>query len=101
MTSSFSETIHPTAGARYRFTRHNALEASYSFSPYHFAVQPEGQPALAGYNRVDLVSFNYVRYLWVKSRVQPFVTFGLGINRFSGPSNAPAVVSEYVNADNG
>jgi hypothetical protein len=101
MTGSFSETLHPFAGTRYRFTRLNALEASYSYSPYHFVVQQEGQPALAGYNRADLVSFNYVRYLSAKARVQPFLTVGLGINRFSGPSNAPAVVNAYVRADNG
>jgi opacity protein-like surface antigen len=57
--------------------------------------------AVSGYNRVDLISFNYVRYLSVKSRVQPFVTAGLGVNRFSGPANAPAVVDGYVSADNG
>jgi opacity protein-like surface antigen len=101
MTSSFSERIHPTAGARYRFTRHNALEASYSYSPYHFAAQPTGQSALAGYNRDDLVSFNYVRYLSAKARVQPFVTAGLGMDRFSGPANAPAVLNGFVSADNG
>jgi len=101
MTRSFPETVNPTVGARYRFTRHNALEASNSYSSYHFAVQPAGQSALAGYNRADVVSFNYVRYLSAKARVQPFLTAGLGINRFSGPKNAPAVVNGYVNADNG
>jgi opacity protein-like surface antigen len=101
MTGSFPETIRPTGGARYRFTRRNALEASYSYNPYHFAAQETGQSALAGYNRADLVSFNYVRYLSAKARVQPFVTAGLGINRFSGPANASAVVGGYVNADNG
>jgi opacity protein-like surface antigen len=101
MTGSFPETIRPTGGARYRFTRLNALEASYSYSLYHFAAQPTGQSALAGYNRADLVSFNYVRYLSAKARVQPFITAGLGTNRFSGPSKAPAVVGGWVNADNG
>ena len=101
MTGSFPETIRPTAGARYRFTRHSALEASYSYSLYHFVVQPGGQSALTGYNRADLASFNYVAYLAAKARVQPFLTIGLGTNRFSGPSNAPAVVNGYVKADNG
>ncbi len=101
MSGSFSETLHPFAGTRYRFTRLNALEASYSYSPYHFVVQEEGQPALAGYSRADTVSFNYVRYLSAKARVQPFITAGLGTNRFSGPSKAPAVVGGWVNADNG
>jgi opacity protein-like surface antigen len=105
VTSSFSKTARLFTGARLRFTRHDALEASYSYSPNHFTVQQSGLPAASAYNRVDLISFNYVRYLWVKSRVQPFVTAGLGINRFSGPSGAVPVavttLSGYVNADNG
>ena len=101
VTSSFSKTARLFAGGRIRFTRHDALEASYSYSPNHFSLQPAGLPALSAYNRADLISFNYVRYLWAKTRVQPFVTGGLGANRFSGPSNASAVVSGYVNADNG
>jgi len=101
VTSSFSKTERLFTGGRYRFTRHDALEASYSYGPNHFTLQPAGQPALSGYNRVDLISFNYVRYLWAKTSFQPFVTAGLGANRFSGPSNASAVVSGYVNADNG
>jgi len=98
--NSFSKTARLFAGARLRFTRHDALEASYSFSPNLFTLQPAGQPALPSYNRVDVISFNYVRYLWAKTRVQPFVTGGVGVNRFSGPSDASAVVSGYINADN-
>jgi opacity protein-like surface antigen len=101
VTNSFSKTARPFVGARLRFTRHDALEASYSYSRNQFTIQPRGQAALSAYNRVDLISFNYVRYLWAKTRVQPFVTAGLGVNRFSGPSNASAVVEGYVNADNG
>jgi len=101
VTSSFSKTARLAAGARLRFTRHDALEASYSYSPNHFSLQAAGLPAVSGYNRVDLISFNYVRYLWAKTRVQPFVTGGVGANRFSGPSNASAVVSGYFTADNG
>jgi opacity protein-like surface antigen len=99
--SSFSETGRLFAGARYRFTRHDALEASYSYSPNHYSLQEAGQPTLSGYNRVDLISFDYIRYLWTKTRVQPFVTGGVGANRFSGPSNASAVVSGHFNADKG
>jgi len=101
VTSSFSKTGRLFAGARLRFTRHDSLEASYSYSPNHFSLQPAGQSAGSAYNRVDLISFNYVRYLWAKTRVQPFVTGGVGVNRFSGPSNASAVVSGYFTADNG
>jgi opacity protein-like surface antigen len=101
VSSAFSKTARLFAGARLRFTRHDALEASYSYSPNLFSLQQAVQPTLSGYNRVDLVSFNYVRYLWAKTRVQPFVSSGLGVNRFSGPSNASAVLDGYVNADNG
>ena len=101
LSNTFSKTARAFAGGRYRFTRHDALEASYSYSPNHFTMQPSGFSAGSAYNRVDLISFNYVRYLWVKSRVQPFVTTGLGVNRFSGPSNASAVIYGYVSADNG
>jgi opacity protein-like surface antigen len=104
VTSSFSKAARLFAGARLRFARHDALEASYSYSPNVFSLRPAGQATLSGYNRVDLISFNYVRYLWAKTRVQPFVTGGLGVNRFSfsGTSNAPAVVPGYFfNADNG
>ena len=100
VSSSLSKTARLFTGARFRFTRHDALEASYSYSPNHYSLQEAGQPTLSGYNRVDLISFNYVRYLWAKTRVQPFVTGGVGVNRFSGPSDASAVVSGYINADN-
>jgi hypothetical protein len=107
VTSSFSKTARLFTGARLRFTRHDALEPSYSYSPNLLTLQPVGEPALSAYNRVDLISFNYVRYLWAKTRVQPFVTGGLGANRFSGPLMASAVpvavttLSGYVNNDSG
>jgi opacity protein-like surface antigen len=101
LTSSFSQKARLLTGARFRFTRHDALQASYSYSPTHFLLQQAGQATLSGYNRVDLLSCNYVRYLWTKTSVQPFVTSGVGINRFIGPSNASAVVSGLLNADNG
>lgn len=100
VTSSFSKAVRLFAGARFRFTRHDALEASYSYSPNRLSLQ-EGQEALSAYNRVDLLACNYVRYLWTKTSVQPFVTSGLGVNRFSGPSNASAVLSGLLNASNG
>jgi hypothetical protein len=100
-TSSFSKTGRLFAGARLRFTRHDALEASYSFSPNHLTLQGAAITAGSAYNRVTLVSFDYIHYLWVRSPVQPFVTGGVGLNRFSGPSNAPAVLAGLVSADNG
>jgi opacity protein-like surface antigen len=101
VTSSFSKTGRLFTGGRFRFTRHDALEASYSYSPNHFSVQQGTQALGSAYNRVNLVSFNYVRYLWTRTLVQPFATVGLGTNRFSGPSSATLVVSGLVKADNG
>ncbi len=100
-TGSFSKTGRLFSGARLRFTRHDALEASYSFSPNHFSLQEGTQSLGSAYNRVSLISFNYVRYLWTRTPVQPFATIGMGTNRFSGPSSASAVVSGLVSADNG
>jgi hypothetical protein len=104
--SSFSKTGRLFTGGRLRFTRHDALEASYSFSPNHFSLNcvscQEGTQSLgSAYNRLNLVSFNYVRYLWVRTALNPFVTAGVGTNRFSGPASASAVLSGLVGADNG
>jgi opacity protein-like surface antigen len=101
VTSSFSKTGRVSAGARLRITRHDALEASYSYSPNHFSLQEGAQALGSAYNRVGLISFNYVRYLWIRTRFQPFTTAGLGTNRFSGPTSASAVLSGLVGADNG
>jgi hypothetical protein len=100
-TSSFSKTARLFTGARLRFTRHDLLEASYSFSPNNFSLQWGRGSLGSAYNRVNLISFNYVRYLWARTPVQPFATVGVGTNRFSGPSSASAVVSGLVSADNG
>jgi len=72
----FSNAGRLFTGVRVR-AGHDAVEASYSYSPNQ----------ASGYNRLNLVSFNYVRYLWLRSKVQPFATIGLGANRFSGPLN--------------
>ena len=101
VTSSFSKTGRLFTGGRFRFTRHDAIEASYSYSPNHFSLRQPTQSLGSAYNRVNFVSFNYVRYLWLRTRVQPFATAGVGTNRFSGPVSASAVVSGLVGADNG
>jgi opacity protein-like surface antigen len=101
VTSFFSKTGRLAGGARLHFTRHDALEASYSRSSNHFSLQEGTQSLGSAYNRVDLVSFNYVRYLWTSTRVQPFATGGLGTNRFRGPSSATAVISGLVKVNNG
>jgi hypothetical protein len=101
VTSSFSKTGRLVAGARLRFTRHNALEASYSFSPNRFSFLEATGASLDAYNRVNVVSINYVRYLWAKTPVQPFLTGGVGFNRFSGPLSASAIAESLVSASNG
>ncbi len=65
-------------GARLR-TGHDAIEVSYSYSPNQI---PEY------YNRLNVFSFNYVHYLSMRSKVQPFATIGLGAERFSGPNSS-------------
>jgi hypothetical protein len=103
VTSSFSKTGRLIAGARLRFTRHDALEASYAYSPNRVSVQAATGPVGSPYNRVGLISFNYVHYLWVKTPIQPFATAGLGANRFSGPQvvlGAPSGTWPF-NSDNG
>jgi opacity protein-like surface antigen len=102
--SSFSFTGRLIAGARFRFTRRSALEASYSFSPNQFSVQQGTVTSGPLYNRAYLVSFNYVHYLWAKTPIQPFTTAGLGFNHFSGPGRVSVAVvpGPYpFNTDNG
>jgi len=101
VTSQFSKTGRVAAGGRLRFTRHDAIEASYSYSPNQFSLKYGTQSLGSAYNHVDLISFNYVRYLWLRTSVQPFATVGVGTNRFIGPASASAVLYGYVNADNG
>jgi len=101
VTSSFSTAGRLFAGGRIRLTRNSALEASYSFSPNRLSLSQANQSFGLGYSRVDLISFNYVRYLWVRTPLQPFATAGLGVNRFIGPSSATAVSYGYISADNG
>jgi opacity protein-like surface antigen len=101
VTNYFSKTGRVAAGGRLRLTRHDALEASYSYSPNHLSLQEGTQSLGSAYNRVDLISFNYVRYLWIKTHVQPFATAGVGINRFSGPPSVSPAVSDMAGVDNG
>ena len=107
LSSTISTAGRLFTGARLRFTRHDAIEASYSFSPNHFTYRGGNLVVVSGYSRVDLLSFNYVCYLWIRTRFQPFATAGIGTNRFrggSGPSFGGPVsyTLSLVNpADNG
>jgi hypothetical protein len=91
LSSSVSTAGRLFTGARFRFTRHDAIEASYSFSPNRFAYLAESHVVASAYSRVDLLSFNYVHYLWIRTRLQPFATAGIGTNRFRG-GPAPSAV---------
>jgi len=84
--NSFSKAGRLSTGARFRFTRHDAIEASYSYSPNPFVLTQQS-------DRFDLISFNYVRYLGIRTRLQPFVTAGVGANHLSGLSPASGVPS--------
>jgi hypothetical protein len=101
VTSSFSKTARLFTGARLRITRHDAIEASYSYSPNNFSLEEGTQLLGSVYTRVDLISFNYVRYLWIRTRVQPFATAGVGTNRFSGGPSGVPVFAVDVGPDNG
>ena len=98
VTGTFSKTGRLIAGARLRFTRHDAIEASYSYSPNHLSFQEGSQSMGSGYTRLDVISFNYVRYLSIGTRLQPFATAGIGINRFSG---GPGLTALPVGSDSG
>ena len=67
-------------GARFGVTRHDGIEASYSYSPNSFALAGQS-------NRLDALSVDYVRYLRIRARVQPFAAVGIGANRLSGLAN--------------
>jgi opacity protein-like surface antigen len=99
MTSSFSTAASLAGGARLRFSRHDAIDASYLFSFNHLTVHAAAtnpttkQPLVesgTSFTRLQLVSFNYARYFLVHSRVQPFVTAGMGSSHFKGPLSATA-----------
>jgi len=87
---SISNAARVFTGARLR-AGHDAVEASYSYSPNQ----------VAAYNRLNLVSINYVRYLLLLPKVQPFATVGLGASRLSGPSGFPGGFHFAVNFGGG
>lgn len=110
LSSSFSKTGRLIAGARFRFTRHDAAEVSFSSSPNKLYLSASGvDPNTAlpfaytdtSFNRLKLASFNYVRYLWIGTRVQPFATVGIGFSHFSGPLSSPAVFQGLIGTSNG
>lgn len=70
-------------GVRVRLTRHDAIEASYSYSPDVFN---EAYPLLYINRRLRSHAFNYVRYLSANRHLQPFGTVGIGWQTFFGDS---------------
>ncbi|MGH9433182.1 MAG: porin family protein [Terriglobia bacterium] len=69
------------AGARVRLTRHDAVEASYSYSPDVFN---EAYPLTYTNRRIHSHAFNYVRYFSANRYLQPFATVGIGWQTFLG-----------------
>ena len=76
-------------GMRLRLTRHDAVEASYSWSPNIF---DEVYPLHYENYRLSSHSINYVRYLSTYSHLQPFVTGGVGWESFQGRGTTSPVV---------
>ncbi|MGA3165484.1 MAG: outer membrane beta-barrel protein [Terriglobia bacterium] len=68
-------------GMRLRLTRHDAVEASYSYSPNVF---DEAFPLHYENYLLNSHSINYVRYLSAYPHLQPFVTGGVGWESFHG-----------------
>jgi opacity protein-like surface antigen len=100
MTSSFTKSWGIGLGARLRFTRHDALDLSYSVSFNHLSLHASatnpttGKPLVesgTSFDRLYLASINYARYFLVSRRVQPYATAGLGTSHFSGSLGATAV----------
>jgi hypothetical protein len=81
-------------GARLRLTRHDAIEASYSYSPNIFN---EAYPLLYFNVRLSSHSINYVRYLSTNPHLQPFVTGGVGYEHFLGYRGVmPSSTSQFA-----
>ena len=90
-TSSHTTTGRLFTGIRYYFTRNNAVEASYSYSPSDLSEtdlvmgsRGDSEFVLVGQVRASFASFNYVRYVKPNGRWRSFVTGGLGFAHFNG-----------------
>ncbi len=90
-TSSHTTTGRLFTGIRYYFTRNNAVEASYSYSPSDLSETDlvmgslgVSEFVLVGQVRASFASFNYVRYVKPNGRWRSFVTGGLGFAHFNG-----------------
>lgn len=89
--TAFATTGRIIVGGRYYFTRDNAVESSYAFTPSRFqgresfssTLFPTVESFASRAVDVHTFAFNYVRYLARRERLQPFVTGGLGFQVFS------------------
>jgi len=79
-------------GARLRLTRHDAVEASYSWSPDIF---DEAYPLVYENAAIRSYSVNYVRYLSTNRYLQPFATGGVGVEHFLG-GIGPSTDSQFA-----
>lgn len=106
-TADASNTGRLFVGFRYYFSRADAFEASYSWSPGHLVERQQLALEDSRFQIVTLdpmletdihqVAFNYVRYLKAAGRVRPFVTGGFGfvhipnnVSDFSQPTKFAA-----------
>lgn len=80
------------AGVRFNFTRRDAFEASYSFSPSDVItagiLAQTNPPSITAISRAaplraNFFSFNYVRTWSFARRWQPFLTAGIGLGYWS------------------
>jgi len=81
------------AGARLRLSRHDAFEASYSYSPNVF---DEAYPLQYENWLLYSHSFDYVRYLSTDPHFQPFVTGGVGWESFQGSAGLNKLLTTSV-----
>ena len=91
-------------GMLFRFDRHEALEASYSYSPSDLLTTTACNPncgTSSGFDpmRVSFFAGNYVRSLPTIARLRPFLTAGLGVvifhNLFSTPTNGSPFAANF------
>lgn len=72
-------------GFRFWFNNHEALEASYSYSPSNIVETSFCEQVNCGgsieesFARANFFSLNYVRSFRIRSRVRPFLTSGIGL----------------------
>jgi hypothetical protein len=77
----FSSRYALFTGLRYRLSKRDSVELSYSQSEHHFNAEPlgGGAPDQRRFARLPSIGINYVRYLGSISGWKPFVVGGAGV----------------------